>query len=94
MPLYKINTSGNRASDAMAKAAGTFANMQQSGGSTTTGKSQGPGPTAGGAIMSGLAGVGAGAGMMAAGGASATVAGALGGPLGIGALAIGAYLFS
>ena len=109
MPLYKYNSSGNRASDALDKAAGTFSRMQTKGGSTST--TEGPGKTVGGAITSGagmamggyMVGAGIGASTTAAataagaGIAEATAAGSSAGPwgAGIGALiGIGAYLFS
>ena len=86
----KIGGAYDRAANTMAQASGTYGKMQ-AGRKTET---KGPGVTAGGAVMSGLAGVGAGAAMAGAGGAGAATAAVLGGPLGIGALAIGAYLFS
>lgn len=90
MPLYKIDNPFSMASSSMNQAAGTLGSMQR--GSKTTTK--GPGKTVGSGLMTGLAGLGTGAAMMSAGGASAAAAGALGGPFGIAALAIGAYLFS
>ena len=87
---YKPGNSADRASNTMAQAGGTFGRMQP--GSKTTTK--GPGPTAGGAVMTGLAGLGAAGAMTAAGGTSAAAVSALGGPWGIAALAVGSYLFS
>ena len=107
MPLYKYNSSGNRASDALDKAAGTFSRMQTKGGSTST--TEGPGKTVGGAITSG-AGMAMGGYMIGSAAGSATAAGVVGATAattakgasvggiwgaGIGALVgIGAYLFS
>ena len=73
----------------MSQASGTFGRMQA--GSKT--KTKGPGPTIGGAALSGLGAVGAGAAMAEGTGAFATAAAGLG-PWGFAALGIGAYLFS
>ena len=53
MPLYKINSSGNRAADALDRAAGSFSRMQSRDSSKSTGTQSEPGKTAGGAITSG-----------------------------------------
>ena len=106
MPLYKYNSSGNRAADALDRAAGSFSRMQARDSSKTT--TEGPGKTAGGAITSGAgtamggymvgSAVGSSAALSAGGSAAAGAqAGSTGGYWGaaIGAVVgIAAYLLS
>ncbi len=80
-----------RASETMAQAAGTTSRIRP--GSKTVTK--GPEPTAGGAIMAGISGFGAGAAIAdSAAGAAALGAGASFAAPVVAALAIGSYLFS
>ena len=88
----KVEDPSVRASNTMAQAAGTYGRINP--GSKTVTK--GPGPSVGGAAMAGISGFGAGAAMASssAGAAALGTAGAAIAPWAVGALALGAYLFS
>ena len=77
-----------KASNTMAQASGTYSRINPGTKSVT----KGPGPTAGGAVMAGVSGYGAGA-SMASGVLAGTAAAPYAAPF-VAALAIGSYLFS
>jgi hypothetical protein len=92
--MYQIQNPINQAMGGMNQAAGTYGSMMKD-----IPANRDPGPSAGGAIMSGMAGVGtaaAAAGALSTAGQSA-MAGAFGGPVGLGVgamLGIASYLLS
>jgi hypothetical protein len=92
--LYNVQNPVQQAMGGMNQAAGTYGRMMPN-----IPANQKPGPTAGGAIMSGMAAAGttaAAAGALSTAGKT-TMAGAVGGPVGLGVgavLGIGAYLLS
>ena len=81
-----------KASNTMSQAAGTYSRINPGTKSVT----KGPGPSVGGAAMAGISGFGAGAAMASssAGAAALGPAGVAIAPWAVGALALGAYLFS
>jgi hypothetical protein len=92
--MYQIQNPINQAMGGMNQAAGTYGSMMKD-----IPAHQKPKPTAGGAMMSGMAAAGttaAAAGALSTAGKT-TMAGAVGGPVGLGVgavLGIGAYLLS
>jgi hypothetical protein len=92
--MYQVQNPITQAMGGMAQAAGTYGRMMPN-----IPANRDPGPSAGGAIMAGMSGTGtaaAAAGALSTAG-KATMAGAVGGPVGltVGAiLGIGSYLLS
>jgi len=96
MPLYKINSSGNRAADALDRAAGSFSRMQSRDSSKSTGTQSEPDKTVGAGMMAGVGGAAAGATIgsaMAAGATTGSSAGYWGAAIGA-VVGIAAYLLS
>lgn len=93
MPLYKIDNPFSKATDAYAQASGSFSRMGQNTKSVT----EGPGKTAGGALLAGTgtaaAGATIGASVAAETSAGASVGGYWGAAIGA-VIGIGAYLMS